>query len=41
MNDKEFAAILHGLNYLDDFKSIIYKQNEFGDASLEALEPLL
>ena len=29
LTGKQFAAILRGLQYLRDFKSIVYKQNQF------------
>ena len=41
ISDQEFADILIGLQCLDDFKSIIYKMNTFGDQSLINLRPLL
>lgn len=41
IDDNEFAAILRGLEQLNDFKSIVYKQNCFSELSLEAITPLL
>ena len=40
IDDREFAAILQGLDKLQDFKSIIYKRNIFDELSLEAIKPL-
>ena len=34
IDDKEFSAILQGLDKLSDFKSIIYKRNVFDELSL-------
>ena len=41
IDDEEFAAILEGLNKLEDFKSITYKQNVFDQNSLDAIIPIL
>lgn len=41
IDGKEFASILEGLSQLSNFRSIIYKKNEFTKHSLAALEPLL
>lgn len=40
IDDREFAAILQGLDKLSDFKSITYKRNIFDALSLEAIKPL-
>jgi len=40
IDDEEFAAILQGLAKLNDFKSIIYKQNTFNEMSMENIIPL-
>ena len=39
IDGKKFAKILKGLETLPDFKSIIYKHNEFNEESLQALIP--
>lgn len=41
IDGKEFASILEGLSQLSNFRSIIYKKNEFTKHSLAALEPIL
>ena len=41
IDDAEFADILGGLSHLKDFKSIIYKANQFSDLSINALGPIL
>ena len=39
--DLDFAKILTGLKHLDNIKSIVYRRNQFGVQSLEAIIPLL
>ena len=40
ISDPSFAAILRGVSQLRDFKSIVYKLNQFGTESVQALRPL-
>ena len=40
IQDNEFAQILQGVSHHDDFKSIVYIRNGFGQQSLDALKPL-
>lgn len=41
VGDDEFASILEGMNLLNSFRSIVYKQNHFDELSLEAIKPIL
>lgn len=40
ISDSSFAAIIRGVTKIKDFKSIIYKLNEFGPESVLALDQL-
>ena len=41
MHDENFSVILRGLFKQEYFRSLNYKQNDFGAESLEALKPIL
>ena len=41
IDDEEFSLILKGLDDLHHFKNIIYRNNEFGVASVTALKNIL
>ena len=41
VDDEELATMLEGLGKAKDFTKLYYKQNVFGEESLEALRPLL
>ena len=41
VDDEEFSYILEGVSQLNGFKSIVYKQNNFDDLSMQSLRPIL
>jgi len=41
VGDDEFASILEGMVLLNSFRSIVYKQNQFDELSMEAIRPIL
>jgi len=41
IGDDEFESILNGVFLLNDFKSIVYKQNHFDELSMSAIKPII